>query len=142
MSDANVKTAREDVKRSQKQLEEAISRLGNEIEDRVARVAEVADQTKDFTQKIRDAVKDPVKTIDQYVDVDAVVGRARETFDELVNYSADKARVSAEELITDIRQAAEDELQKIDTRPVITLTAVLLGGFTLGFALARRSRAA
>jgi hypothetical protein len=120
----NVKQAREDAKRSHKHLEEALSRLGNEIEDRVAKVADVAEQTKDFAEKIN---------------MERITEIAKTAIEDLVGYSLVRAREGAEELLEDLSKIAETQIQKLNSRPVLTWAALLAGGFTAGFLIAKNT---
>ena len=113
MSEHEIRMARLDVERSVADFELAIDHLLEHVELGVDRVASITDQSKDFASKVK-----------EFVDVDDTLARARE---------------SATELISDLRQSAESELSKMDARPLVTWGAVLVSGFALGYILARKT---
>lgn len=109
MNDNEVGQARAEAERSVLAFEKALDRLLGEVERGMGRM----DLASQWGTKVR-----------EWVDVDQTLERARS---------------SAAEFLSELRETAEGEIHKLDTRPVVTWGAVLVSGFVLGYVLAKKT---
>jgi methyl-accepting chemotaxis protein len=130
MSEFEVRKARLGVEKSAAEFEQALDKLLTQVEEGAEKISHITDRTKDFTARVRD-----------FVDVDKVVHEVQEEVGSLVESSVEQAREAGTRIIGDLREIAEEQLKKMDKRPLVSWTAVLISGFALGYALAKKKAA-
>jgi len=128
MSEMEVRKARMEVERSTADFEQALDHLLNQVQQSADKLVQLTDKTRDITSKVR-----------EMVDVDHAMKQVEDTFGGLVDSSIERAKGSAEKFLDDLRGAAEDQIRRFDARPMAAWGGVLIGGFALGYILAKKT---
>jgi len=94
--------------------------------------------------EVERSVADFERALDQLLgSVESGVGqvdlsaRIRELVD--VDGAMERAKESATDFLTSLRKTAEQEIEKLDKKPLFTWGAVLVSGLALGYVLAKKT---